>query len=192
MASICYSKYDPTYYQATLTPSGRFHPMCLALAADPGLWNLAWLSHKKPFDDYENDAIPSTHKPLLLDGAQFARRLGATIVDGKCLAQLAASLPASLVLARVVDANLVAWTIDEKQIPNWLKFAKRRAKTSADRIVDDEVFMAPEELSRAARADIAFQQTLRAPTVPLVMSPVSRRKVTFNRWLGKVCAEAVT
>ncbi len=161
--------------------------MCLALAADPGLWNLAWLSHKKPFDTYENDAIPSTHKPLLLDGAKFARRLGTTIIDGKYLSQLTASLPASSVLERIVAADHVAWTIEKKLIPNWLKFAKHRAKTSADRIVDAEVFMAPEELSKAARADIAFQMTLRAPAAPQILKPASRRKVNFAHWLDKLC-----
>ncbi|MCA3060336.1 MAG: hypothetical protein ING60_11040 [Rhodocyclaceae bacterium] len=179
-----YSKYPPSFYQAELPPRGTLISMSSTLASDAGLWNLAWLTYASPFKAYEDDSVPQTHKPLLMpQGPEYIKLLGQTLVHGRRLQSLAATLTAGEVLGEIDHAVTLAASLDATEWKKWLAFARRRARNSHDVKCDASFFQNPEQLSKAAREDIEFQNTLPKPPLPVFTTRTQEGQINFSEWL---------
>ncbi len=182
-----YSKYPPSFYQAELPPRGTLISMSSTLASDAGLWNLAWLTYTSPFKAYEDDSVPKTHKPLLMpQGPEYVKLLGQTLVDGRTLQSLAATLPAGEVMRAIDEAVTLAASVDATEWKRWLGFARRRTRNSHDVKCDASFFQNPEQLYKAAREDIEFQNTLPKPPLPVYSTQAPKKKINFNEWLDRM------
>jgi hypothetical protein len=179
-----YSKYPPSFYQAELPPRGTLISMSSTLASDAGLWNLAWLTYASPFKSYEDESVPQTHKPLLMtQGPEYIELLGQTLVNGKTLCSLAATLTAGELILKIDKAGSLVASVDATEWKRWLRFARSRARISHDVKCEASFFQTPEQLAKAARDDIELQNTLPKPPLPVFTPRAPEEQINFKGWL---------